>query len=198
MQLRNCFLFFLVFLVACAPEPKLTACTEEAKICPDGSGVGRTGPNCEFAPCPGEEPVFCTQDVKECSDGSYVSRVPPDCAFEKCPIIKEDEPPESSLSNAHWLCEDGSWKETPEDCFKNKCIRKADCQLMGVAGPCGPYLIAGPTETLHKPPVYYEWRCGQKPCSIINAMCVSPENQPRMLGFDCVDMACAVRYEESK
>jgi hypothetical protein len=28
-------------------------CTTEAKICPDGSGVGRTGPNCEFAPCPG-------------------------------------------------------------------------------------------------------------------------------------------------
>jgi len=29
-----------------------TACTLEAKVCPDGSSVGRTGPNCEFAPCP--------------------------------------------------------------------------------------------------------------------------------------------------
>lgn len=28
------------------------ACTEEAKLCPDGSAVGRTGPNCEFAACP--------------------------------------------------------------------------------------------------------------------------------------------------
>lgn len=28
-----------------------TACTQEAKICPDGSAVGRTGPNCEFAAC---------------------------------------------------------------------------------------------------------------------------------------------------
>ena len=28
------------------------ACTQEAKICPDGSSVGRTGPNCEFAECP--------------------------------------------------------------------------------------------------------------------------------------------------
>ncbi len=27
-------------------------CTEEAKVCPDGSTVGRTGPNCEFVPCP--------------------------------------------------------------------------------------------------------------------------------------------------
>jgi hypothetical protein len=28
------------------------ACTQEAKICPDGSAVGRVGPDCEFAPCP--------------------------------------------------------------------------------------------------------------------------------------------------
>lgn len=28
------------------------ACTAEAKICPDGTAVGRTGPDCEFAPCP--------------------------------------------------------------------------------------------------------------------------------------------------
>jgi hypothetical protein len=33
-----------------------TACTEEAKVCPDGSSVGRTGPDCQFAECPaGEE-----------------------------------------------------------------------------------------------------------------------------------------------
>jgi len=34
------------------PGPK--ACTQEAKVCPDGSAVSRTGPNCEFSPCPGE------------------------------------------------------------------------------------------------------------------------------------------------
>lgn len=28
------------------------ACTTEAKLCPDGSAVGRTGPNCEFEACP--------------------------------------------------------------------------------------------------------------------------------------------------
>ncbi len=27
-------------------------CTAEAKPCPDGSAVGRSGPNCEFEPCP--------------------------------------------------------------------------------------------------------------------------------------------------
>jgi hypothetical protein len=33
-------------------EAKNVVCTMEAKVCPDGSAVGRTGPNCEFAPCP--------------------------------------------------------------------------------------------------------------------------------------------------
>lgn len=37
------------------PDSELpVACTMDAKICPDGSAVGRTAPDCEFAPCPGE------------------------------------------------------------------------------------------------------------------------------------------------
>ncbi len=39
----------------CGEEP--VACTMEANLCPDGSYVGRTGPNCEFAPCPQTETV---------------------------------------------------------------------------------------------------------------------------------------------
>src|SRR5574341_767547 len=166
-------------------EPK--ACTEEAKVCPDGSAVGRTGPNCEFAPCPGEG-VMCTADVKECPDGTYVPRVPPTCEFAECP--------ETSLSNAHWLCEDSSWKEAPEDCFENYCTQKSDCQLMGVTGICGPYMIVGPTKTLHKPPVYYADRCGAEQCSVVTAMCIDPKDQPRINGFDCVDTKCIVRTEQ--
>src|SRR3989344_1795585 len=30
------------------------ACTMEALLCPDGSGVGRTGPKCEFSACPNQ------------------------------------------------------------------------------------------------------------------------------------------------
>lgn len=30
------------------------ACTAEALVCPDGSGVGRSGPDCEFAACPNQ------------------------------------------------------------------------------------------------------------------------------------------------
>ncbi|MES2135061.1 MAG: hypothetical protein V4449_02385 [Patescibacteria group bacterium] len=32
--------------------PSVIGCTMEAKICPDGSAVGRTGPQCEFSACP--------------------------------------------------------------------------------------------------------------------------------------------------
>lgn len=41
-------------LVKVLNQPKF--CSTEAKICPGGSTVGRTGPNCEFAPCPTQVP----------------------------------------------------------------------------------------------------------------------------------------------
>jgi len=41
--------FSIIFLVSCKRE---VVCTMEAKICPDGSAVGRIAPNCEFAECP--------------------------------------------------------------------------------------------------------------------------------------------------
>lgn len=31
-----------------------TVCTMDAKLCPDGSGVGRSGPECTFSACPSE------------------------------------------------------------------------------------------------------------------------------------------------
>jgi hypothetical protein len=34
------------------PKCEQVACTAEAKLCPDGSAVGRVAPDCEFAPCP--------------------------------------------------------------------------------------------------------------------------------------------------
>ena len=44
--------FFFINAKSSVAPPGQVACTAEAKICPDGSSVGRTGPNCEFAPCP--------------------------------------------------------------------------------------------------------------------------------------------------
>jgi hypothetical protein len=39
-----------------SPTPSQQACTQEAKLCPDGSSVSRTGADCAFAPCPSSAP----------------------------------------------------------------------------------------------------------------------------------------------
>lgn len=38
--------------MAQAPQQETVFCTADAMQCPDGTFVGRTGPNCEFV-CPG-------------------------------------------------------------------------------------------------------------------------------------------------
>lgn len=42
---------------------KKPACTLEAKICPDGTSVSRTGPNCEFSPCPMVSPSVDLEEI---------------------------------------------------------------------------------------------------------------------------------------
>jgi hypothetical protein len=64
-----------------------TVCPADARLCPDGSSVSRTGPNCTFPACPGETDggaVVCPADVRLCPDGSSVSRTGPRCEF-VCP-----------------------------------------------------------------------------------------------------------------
>jgi hypothetical protein len=49
---------FQVDLINWTIKPEPLACTEEAKICPDGTAVGRDSENnCEFKPCPREKHV---------------------------------------------------------------------------------------------------------------------------------------------
>ncbi|OGI35991.1 MAG: hypothetical protein A2283_17385 [Lentisphaerae bacterium RIFOXYA12_FULL_48_11] len=46
-------------------------CTAEAKICPDGSAVGRSGPNCEFVECPNEVSDVNTNSWKTYRNEKY-------------------------------------------------------------------------------------------------------------------------------
>src|SRR3989344_6628216 len=46
-------------------KQKPVACTMDAKICPDGSSVGRTAPNCEFAPCPPTQPITSPDEISD-------------------------------------------------------------------------------------------------------------------------------------
>lgn len=51
---------FGVFILNMKPESSPrndeVACTLEAKICPDGTSVGRVAPDCDYAPCPNASP----------------------------------------------------------------------------------------------------------------------------------------------
>ena len=53
-------------------------CTMDAKMCPDGSSVGRTGPNCEFAECPSTEGYATLQGVVTLGPTCPVETTPPD------------------------------------------------------------------------------------------------------------------------
>ena len=59
---KNAFLIIAIIILVVlggfylfSSREQQTACTLEAKICPDGSSVGRVAPNCDFALCPGEK-----------------------------------------------------------------------------------------------------------------------------------------------
>ena len=57
-------------------QPGQKGCTLEALLCPDGSAVGRSGPNCEFAKCP-DAKVTPSKDstqittFEECAGAGY-------------------------------------------------------------------------------------------------------------------------------
>jgi hypothetical protein len=97
-------------------------CTEEAKICPNGSTVGRTGPNCEFAPCSTETlpqgytlatysvekvlDISC-QKTSDCSlPGEYaiVSRCPLTslCLQNKCTVVCPGRTTEQFIPPTNW------------------------------------------------------------------------------------------------
>ncbi|HEY4488401.1 MAG TPA: hypothetical protein VJB97_02700 [Candidatus Paceibacterota bacterium] len=77
------FLAGLTYFVGTRTVGEGTICPADAQLCPDGSYVGRTGPNCEFAQCPASE-VKCPNVVKQCPDGSYVRQSGAECEFEQC------------------------------------------------------------------------------------------------------------------
>lgn len=64
-------------------------CTMDAKICPDGSAVGRTGPNCEFAACP-EVKMDETADWKTYTNEEfgYTIKYPNDWTYREYPATQ--------------------------------------------------------------------------------------------------------------
>jgi len=84
----------VAILTGCSANTPI-ACTMEAKICPDGSSVGRTGPNCEFPTCPQPtgklQAIDCTERNQICTE-EYMpvcGQVQVECIKAPCPPIKQ-------------------------------------------------------------------------------------------------------------
>lgn len=89
------------------------ACTMDAKICPDGSAVGRSGPTCQFAACPivigAPTPAthMCTADEK--STKICTKEYAPVCGAVAVQCIKAPCPPvPETFSNGCSACAQGN------------------------------------------------------------------------------------------
>ncbi len=80
-----------------------TICSMEAMLCPDGSSVSRTGPNCEFTVCPTSSTVDTSVWKTVTDPTSGISfRYPAD--FGTTYISVTDWPPKVALVNAPFSC----------------------------------------------------------------------------------------------
>lgn len=115
-------------------EPQLIFCAADAKQCPDGSFVARTGPNCEFAECLVLDAVNCPADAKICPDGSAVSRTGPNCEFPAC----------AAEQRVQKFCSDDS--RLAEMCTKIYAPVCAAVRVECVTTPCNPVPETYPNE----------------------------------------------------
>ena len=93
---------FIALIGGVVQAPKQVACTLEAKLCPDGSSVGRIGPNCEFASCPkliNNNPSWQTfSDDKQGVSFQYPDQL---AATYIHPV---DWPPQITVANSPFAC----------------------------------------------------------------------------------------------
>lgn len=82
--------FLALFGILYYSQDKPAVCTEEAKVCPDGTAVARTLPDCEFEACPASK--ICTDDSDcivfgkdgDCNCGCYNKQALPQDTGGKC------------------------------------------------------------------------------------------------------------------
>jgi hypothetical protein len=132
----------VVAVVASFQGSRTTACTEEAKVCPDGSTVGRVPPNCEFAPCP----TSCTCPEGYVQEGDSCN---PECYYNTPPCLM----PSISCSST---CGVNS------DCVGSTCCHPTSCINKAYKGVCDGACTAvceGPLD------------CGAGSCGCVNNRC---------------------------
>lgn len=93
--------FYRNILEQPARKPVLTACTEEARVCPNGQTVMRTGETCAFAPCPAPNIEFSNVGLALVPPVGYV--VNPNAPGPDTTLLVAFEKPSHSESAAHAL-----------------------------------------------------------------------------------------------
>ncbi len=96
---------------------EFTACTMDAKVCPDGSYVGRIGPNCEFAACKNAsstpKTVTCTSEQKRAE--ACIEIYQPVCASVQIQCVTTPcEPIPKTFGNSCEACSENSVTEYTE------------------------------------------------------------------------------------
>ena len=85
---------------------KTLACTQEAKLCSDGSSVSRNSSlNCEFDACPTQKQTFCTPEQRKAE--ACIEIFQPACGWnnpDKIQCIKF--PCANTYSNSCFACQD--------------------------------------------------------------------------------------------
>lgn len=87
------------------PDDEPTFCTADAKICPDGSAVGRTGPKCEFSPCSDPPPgvSYCSEQSREIDACTMIYQ--PVCAMVRVECVTAlCDPVPQTMGNACSAC----------------------------------------------------------------------------------------------
>jgi hypothetical protein len=114
------------------------ACTTEAMLCPDGTSVGRTGPNCAFAPCPGssvtppETVVKTYTDAKTGVSFQYPEKLPTKY------ISLVEEAPTVTVTNGAMTCKAAGSETTPAGATALQTIDgQAYCVTTKVEGAAG-------------------------------------------------------------
>ncbi len=113
-------------------EPDLIACSADAMQCPDGSFVGRTGPNCEFAPCPTGEPN-AVDSFEDCvaAGNPVMESYPRQCIHDDEHFVEEVEIELAPFPIMYGM-DQGNVAEYQSDC-------EAKGGVLNTCGsPCGP------------------------------------------------------------
>lgn len=88
-------------------KPAAAVCTTEAKICPDGSVVGRAGPGCEFSPCPNQSSLKTFTD----NNSGLFFQYPENLGIQYISTV--DWPPLMTIESGKFTCNEAGSIDSP-------------------------------------------------------------------------------------